>query len=246
MEVHAHSHSERKKWTHYVFEFLMLFLAVFAGFLAENQREHFVEHQREKQYIRSLISDVKTDTTNITTWLVWYSQIKKNCDTVLNDFDSLTKNYAVRSTRSYFYIINGFPDFIYTDRTIQQLKNSGGMRLIRKIAATDSIIAYDAAVRDLLIEETGISIYWDQLNDLTNKMLSFRKINSAFKIKTAKEIENEKISFWIRHDAEQFELLYNLFFKYRQTVVGYSDYLVQLKNRGSRLVDFLQTEYDMK
>ena len=40
----------------------MLFLAVFAGFLAENQREHYVEHQREKQYIRSMIEDLQTDT----------------------------------------------------------------------------------------------------------------------------------------------------------------------------------------
>ncbi len=29
MEVHAHTHSPRRKWTHYFWEFLMLFLAVF-------------------------------------------------------------------------------------------------------------------------------------------------------------------------------------------------------------------------
>ena len=34
MEVHAHSHTPQKeKWTHYFWEFLMLFLAVFCGFL---------------------------------------------------------------------------------------------------------------------------------------------------------------------------------------------------------------------
>jgi hypothetical protein len=52
MEVHHHSHTSdpdshrgRKKLTHYFFEFLMLFLAVFAGFLAENWREHIVERK---------------------------------------------------------------------------------------------------------------------------------------------------------------------------------------------------------
>ena len=40
MEVHAHTHTEKKKFTHYLWEFLMLFLAVFCGFLAENFREH--------------------------------------------------------------------------------------------------------------------------------------------------------------------------------------------------------------
>jgi len=39
MEIHAHSHTPRKKWTHYFREFLMLFPAVFCGFLAEYQLE---------------------------------------------------------------------------------------------------------------------------------------------------------------------------------------------------------------
>jgi len=194
MEVHAHTHTARKKWTHYFWEFLMLFLAVFCGFLAENQREHFVEHQREKQYIRSLISDVKTDTANITQWMASFSNRQKSCDTVLDNFDSFSKNYSIKTSKNYDNIIGGFADFIYTDRTMQQLKNSGGMRLIRNTAATDSIIAYDAAVRDILIEETGVSMYYDQLNDLTNKMLSYRNIASERKTKTREEIEKEKIN----------------------------------------------------
>jgi len=51
MEVHAHTQTARKKWTHYFWEFLMLFLAVFCGFLAEYKLEHIIEHQREEQYI---------------------------------------------------------------------------------------------------------------------------------------------------------------------------------------------------
>ena len=72
MEVHHHAHTESppagragKKWTHYLWEFIMLFLAVFCGFLAENQREHYIEHQREKQYMRSLLEDLQTDTATI-------------------------------------------------------------------------------------------------------------------------------------------------------------------------------------
>src|SRR5215510_3606518 len=65
MEVHHHSHTERTKLTHYLWEFLMLFLAVTLGFLVENQREHYVEHQREKQFIQSFFNDIKTDTANL-------------------------------------------------------------------------------------------------------------------------------------------------------------------------------------
>src|SRR6187401_3270013 len=66
MEVHHHSHTARKKWTHYFWEFFMLFLAVTLGFLVENMREHYVEHAREKQFIQSLFNDLKADTANIT------------------------------------------------------------------------------------------------------------------------------------------------------------------------------------
>ena len=64
MEIHNHSHTARKKWNHYFWEFLMLFLAVTLGFFVENQREHYIEHKREKAYIRSLIRDLKQDTAN--------------------------------------------------------------------------------------------------------------------------------------------------------------------------------------
>jgi hypothetical protein len=51
MEVHHHTSHAGKKWTHYLWEFLMLFLAVSAGFFVENMREHIAENKRERQFI---------------------------------------------------------------------------------------------------------------------------------------------------------------------------------------------------
>src|SRR4030095_4856176 len=66
MEVHHPLHVHHsKKWKDYLFEFFMLFLAVTAGFLMENQREHYVEQLRVKQYAKSLVSDLKKDTAMI-------------------------------------------------------------------------------------------------------------------------------------------------------------------------------------
>jgi hypothetical protein len=55
MEVHAHTYTARKKWSHYFWEFLMLFLAAFCGFLAVYQLEDEIEKDRERQYTRSMI-----------------------------------------------------------------------------------------------------------------------------------------------------------------------------------------------
>ena len=67
MEVHHHAHDpavphHKKNWKSYFWEFIMLFLAVFCGFLAEYQLEHVIERDREKQYMKSLVRDLKKDT----------------------------------------------------------------------------------------------------------------------------------------------------------------------------------------
>ena len=43
----------------------MIFLAVTMGFIAESYREHLVERNKEKEFIRTFIEDLKTDTAAI-------------------------------------------------------------------------------------------------------------------------------------------------------------------------------------
>ena len=43
MEVHQHPKIEQKNFKEYFLEFIMIFLAVTMGFIAENIREHFSE-----------------------------------------------------------------------------------------------------------------------------------------------------------------------------------------------------------
>src|ERR1017187_2295464 len=64
METHAHilNKAPGNGWKHYFFEFLMLFFAVFCGFLAENGREQLRDNRREKEYIYSIVQDLKSDT----------------------------------------------------------------------------------------------------------------------------------------------------------------------------------------
>src|ERR1043166_2272440 len=61
MEIHRHSDRTPRKWTHYLWEFLMLFLAVFCGFLAESLRENINNHEKEKEYLASLVAELRYD-----------------------------------------------------------------------------------------------------------------------------------------------------------------------------------------
>jgi len=140
MEVHAHTHTARKKWTHYFWEFLMLFLAVFCGFLAENQREHFVEAQRAKEYAKSLVSDMKEDTAEISGGIIQNSFM-------IEAFDSCVsmglKNIDKPTVPGKFYYYSRFTTNAYgidwNRSTLTQLIQSGNLRyfknkeLVRKI-----------------------------------------------------------------------------------------------------------------
>jgi hypothetical protein len=156
MEVHTHSHTDpahggprtsgRKKFTHYLWEFLMLFLAVFCGFLAEYQLEHKIEKDKEMQYIKSLARDVSDD-------IKFINDHYKGWQNNYNTADSLAKLIAgteiIKKSGIAINLIPdaiGFSDFVSNDGTIRQLMNSGGLRLIHKADVVDSIMAYQKRI----------------------------------------------------------------------------------------------------
>ena len=143
MEVHAHTHAHGKKnWKAYFWEFLMLFLAVFCGFLAEYQLEHKIERDREKQYVQSLMNDLKTDVINIDSVQKQNILVNQRGDSL---FLLLTLPDYSKSSNSIYYNCRTFStsvSFTLTDGTIKQLNNSGGLRLIKKKNVVDSLQVY--------------------------------------------------------------------------------------------------------
>jgi hypothetical protein len=148
MEVHHHSHEHGKKnWKAYFWEFLMLFLAVFCGFLAEYQLEHLIEKQKGRQYVTSFLQDLEIDEEQLDQLIPVFIEKDKQLDTMLTRIRGINSSTGANGIYKYYRQPLSYPDFIYSDRTIQQLKNSGGMRLIDNKAVSDSITSYDAAVR---------------------------------------------------------------------------------------------------
>jgi hypothetical protein len=153
MEVHHHGHvHEKKKWKEYLFQFLMLFLAVFCGFLAEYKLEHTIEHQREEKYMASMIEDLKSDTTMLQKNISIRKSRLVMIDSLVVMLNSPGRveygNDIYFFARSISPPANIFPN----DGTIQQLKSSGNLRLIRNNNIAHSIMAYDQTMRGVLFE----------------------------------------------------------------------------------------------
>src|SRR6187455_838102 len=152
MEVHAHTHTARKKWTHYFWEFLMLFLAVFCGFLAEYKLEHTIEHQREEQYMRSMIEDLKSDILMLEKNVTLRKNRLTMIDSLVDLLNSPQRNKYGNDIYYFARSISPPANIFPNDGTIQQLKSSGNLRLIRNNNITNSIMAYDQKMRSALFE----------------------------------------------------------------------------------------------
>ena len=143
MEVHQHTHTARKKWTHYFWEFLMLFLAVFCGFLAEYQLEHKIEKNREYQYMAGFIDDLVADTVELGFNIRYANDISNGLDSLLEnlyDTDNALKNTQTlyRQSAAYIRIFT----LTFSDHTATQLRSSGSLRLIRNKVTARAITEY--------------------------------------------------------------------------------------------------------
>lgn len=176
MEVHHHSHTARKKWTHYFWEFFMLFLAVFCGFLAEYKLEHMIEHNRGLQYVRSFVEDLRSDTANFSYVIERYKTNQEQLSHLHLCFDSIKENRVQLTCLKNIYAATiGFQDLIYTDRTLEQLKNAGGLRLLDEQDA-DSIVVYDQLLRyTLKVENTSLQEMVTRVRNTRNRVFAFEK-----------------------------------------------------------------------
>ena len=150
MEVHHHSHAGhgKKNWKSYAWEFLMLFLAVFCGFLAELQLEHYIEHKREIEYIESLTNDIKSDIINIEKNIKRLEKIVAGKDSMVRLINrgiltGLQADTFYALHKAYIGMNRQTP---FSKATISQLFNAGNLRLIRKRNVVDSIGLYAARI----------------------------------------------------------------------------------------------------
>ncbi len=136
MEVHHHAHNpaappHKKSWKSYFWEFLMLFLAVFCGFLAEYRLEHKIEKDRAKVYAANLYLELKKDTAGINKTI----QDIKILTGKLDSFCLLaTEKESRKITNGMLYYYASYTTLISLyaseNTAIEQLKGSGNLRLM--------------------------------------------------------------------------------------------------------------------
>ena len=191
MEVHAHTHTARKKWTHYFWEFFMLFLAVSAGFLVENQREHYVEHQRAKVYAATMKVNLQVDTAELNQIIHRGTYATNYLDTflLLLSTDDIAK---IPSGKLYWYGLFGgyLRGFQSNDATFQQMKSSGSLRYFSNAVLEQRISGYDQLMRSMQMLTQVDQPVQLEVRKLRGKIFDFRYNNAANSIVRRAVYEN--------------------------------------------------------
>ncbi len=248
MEVHhQHKHNEEKRgWRSYFWEFLMLFLAVLCGSLAEYALDHKIENDREEEFIETMISDLKEDTTLLGESIAKFQQKGTELDSLTLLLNS--SNIKVKGASLYYYgrLASRLDFFNSTDRTIQQMKNSGAFRLIRNADAAISISKYYSEMNDVYHLQ-------DNTNDLAMeyRSVAYMLFNPAvFEMMVNEETKNEiqkppgNPSLISYDKSDIVRLSSTLHYMKASRLVLYNRY-VFLRAKAIGLIELLEKEYQL-
>ena len=224
-----------KKVSTYLFEFLMLFLAVFCGFIADNWREKLSEHQREKTFINSIVEDIKSDTLQSKIIIERLKSMHNGIDSVLIALSSpeiiVNSNYAYKVWTKNL----GLEVFVSNDRTIQQLKSSGELRLIRNNAVSDRIMKYDQKVKK----------YYTQSGLMYNAITNMTYYSQLFDFINLNKNQSGPIPL-TELGKQSLNQAYSHLDLWNRGLTGLISWLENVNEEGKDLVVFIQKEYHLK
>jgi hypothetical protein len=253
MEVHHHPHvdsdSHRKKgFKKYFLEFLMIFLAVTMGFFAENIRESIKDKKQLHEYIESMVNDLQSDTS------LYHSAVAYNlskCSIIDSIVPSLSNNDKNSNAHLYLLVRQlTMGTFIIstTPKTFDQMKSSGGLRLIGKQSINDSIGSY--------YQWSQRFEYWsDFQKHRLNEVISIneRVFDAKVLFSILKNMENDSASFMtennpklISHEPNSINALimrYQYYYGFLQLM---NERSMSASAQASRLIALLKNEYHLK
>jgi hypothetical protein len=145
-QQHLDQVSPKKKWYVYFIDFIMLFVAVTLGFLAENVRDQQTDKNREISYLKNVHEDLLVDINKFE--LVISSN---NLRLLMLDSLHMEINKTSPDLPSLYYYIRNLAlraTFESSHLGLDQIKASGGFRLIQNAKIIAGIQDYEGKLNN--------------------------------------------------------------------------------------------------
>ena len=224
----------------------MLFLAVFCGVLAEYGLEHRIEKDREQEFIKTMLNDLQEDTTLLGQTTIQFKQKGVELDSLITLLNST--NVKDHGSDLYYYgrVASRFDFFTSTDRTIQQMKNSGAFRLVRNDYAASSIMKYYSemnSVYQLQANTNSLAMEYRSMAHLLFDPVVFETmVNDETKNWINKPAGNPSLMSYDRADKAKVSAMLH-YMKTSRLVL--SDRYIYLNKRALVLIKLLKKEYHL-
>ncbi len=261
MEVHHHAHDpaaphHKKNWKSYFWEFLMLFLAITLGFLVENQREHYIEHLRAKEFAKSLIKDLESDKLSSD-----FHQLKSEryivfVDSLLQVSKTKLEGRNAAAFSFYTRFLYWTEAFSWNRATFEQIKNSGSLRYFKNYSLLEKLMKYEALVNQIEAEFSNHQTRGNTLLNSINEIIdpSYHQLLSKYRIASTDSLSSALIENYLSIKTESLEpkrdkimLLLNMaIVQQRNLRFNIDGRLKPAKLLANELINELKKEYHLK
>jgi hypothetical protein len=229
---------------HYFFEFFMMFLAVFLGFLADNIRERLVEKKQERVYMKNMLEDLRAD-------IVLSDNYAKNNKSVFELIEILVqliksperKQHITKLAYTARMVLPQFKQLYLTERTYEQMKSSGTLRLISSQPVANGISYYYYSISDLKKYNESIMVWATDYGSEMGKIFDGELLLNI--IKEKKEIPAAATALLTEDPVVLNALITSAQYLYGALILG-EKIGSERSIAAQKLIDLIKTEYKLE
>lgn len=164
-------------WTKYLFEFILIFLAVFLGFLADNFRDEYLEKQEANKLAKSFYEELKNDSIVIASRVDGRIKKEQAIDYMISFLkDSSLSTGSKSLSVNFLWATTVRTPIIFKSRTVvlEQLKSSGSIRYF-KSDYLQKLVGDLSVVIDYINERQALeaTVYKDYIEPIFLKHMDF-------------------------------------------------------------------------
>jgi hypothetical protein len=214
------------------------------GFIAENVREYITDREREKEFMKSLVKDIKDDIGIINAQQTRHEQKVILLDSLIDLLNTPSIPTATGDLYYYGRLATKNEVFPANTRTLDQMKNSGAFRVIKKDKVGSAIMSYYSVLPQIQsLEETeeGENNEYRKLAVQIFNAVVFNQINST--IVVARPADNPPLR---TTDKKLLGDLSGWVHYIKNTRIGLYQYKRVVLDKGKSLIELIEKEYGLE
>ena len=144
----------RRSWKDYIFEFLLVFMAISLGYYVDNKRDEYGDQEHTREFARQLVEGLQRDTANLRLTIAFHNE-------KMQAFDSLYRIFSIpgmppkkwAGIYRFLNLVEQRRKYNPTTTTFDQISHSGALRNFRNGNLVENLLEYKHWIDLINIQE---------------------------------------------------------------------------------------------